>query len=90
MRQELAVPCGIVSRMQADSKRLADSISSLEHNDMAIRNYLTRIKRLSLQSLDLLTEAQRQLSFLSNEYNNYDLKKRMRERRESTRVRQFA
>ena len=70
----------ILFKQQA--KNIYDGISGLQHNDMGIKIWLTKLKRLSLQSLDLSNEIDRQLNFLNNEYKNYsDRQKRNSERK---------
>lgn len=63
------------------SKKLVDEINLLNHNDMGVRNFINRVKKLSLQSLDVLNEMDRQLHFLINETKGYDTRKNMEKQR---------
>jgi len=51
-------------------KNLTNKTHSLQSKDYAIKNYIMKINKLMLQHLDVIQETQRQLNFLTNEYNN--------------------
>lgn len=72
---------GFLSNIQMQSKKLADAVKHLEHEDYGVQNYINKVQKLSLQNLDVLNEMQRQLFFLSNEHKNFDIKKERENRR---------
>lgn len=70
-----------VNQVKQRILQMNGEIGNLQHKDIAVNNYLNRAKKLSLQSIDLMNELQRQLSFLTNENRNYQIRQRMEERR---------
>lgn len=74
-----------VSENVASIKRqiflLNDQIVNLKHDDMGVKTFISRVGKLSLQSLDLFNEMERQLLFLSNEFRSHQLRKQNEDRR---------
>lgn len=73
-----------VRTIKNQSKQLADFLSTLDHTEFNVKTYLTRVKKLSFQSLDVLNEIERQIGFLNNEINNYEHRKQAEESRKKS------
>ena len=71
MRDEINRTVSFVEDIKQKSLQLNMIVSGLTHKDLAIRNYTSKLKKLSLQSLDLFNEVNRQLNFLNNAYKSY-------------------
>ena len=67
--------------LKQQTKQLADFTSSLNHTEPNIKTYMNRIKKMTLQSLDVLNEIERQAVFLRNEISSYENRKKFNENR---------
>ena len=71
-----------VTQKQAVQLNMHISMLKQDMNNVTLNTYISRVKKLSLQSLDLFNEMHRQISFLNNEDKNVELRKRMRQEKE--------
>jgi len=73
--------------LKQQTKQLADFTSSLNHTEPNIITYMNRIKKMTLQSLDILNEIERQSVFLRNEISSYENRKKFNEQQKQRRNR---
>jgi len=65
-----------IIKMKNHSQQLMNEISSIKEKDVSAHYYVSNLKRLSLQSLDLFNAMQRQVNFLSNQKKFIEIKER--------------
>ena len=58
------------------AKNFYDSVQKLDSTDINASFYVTKLKKLAAQHLDLLNEAERQAGFLSNINKQNDVRKK--------------
>jgi len=73
-----AVVQDTVKKMMSESQKLKSEIGSIKHKDMSMNFYLSNLKRLSLQALDLFSAMEKQITFLNNQENFNKLKNKAR------------
>jgi hypothetical protein len=85
MQKEIVSITNVLGKFRQQAYEINGVISKLNHSDIGINGFINRLKKLSLQSLDLYNEMNRQLGFLTNENKSFEIREKFkldREKRE--------
>jgi hypothetical protein len=69
---------GVINRTKMQMHSLKDQIHSLKEEDISIKFYLSNLKRLSLQALDLLTAMEKQVDYFKNQKRSLQIKENLK------------
>lgn len=93
MSDKLVALNSVLNSLKQQSKQVSDGLNSFKHPDTGVTIFISKLKKLSLQSIDVVNEMQRQIGFLAHEIKNCesreknkqyqdDQRKKMQERKQ--------